>query len=188
MDMTMLAASRLPTPVGTHSKEKPVSGIIRNLFTIIRSLFSQGDFNARSRVSSHFLVTPFDTGISVLKSDKYLQLAESAQLDFIIKTKLIGKLLKARYRFVNASQLVKFMRPVGLFRRVTVETEIIYADEKFAYFSHSLFVADKKHGEVLVKMKFKSGAITVRPSELIGDWFTEKPQHIQTWDRALEAI
>ena len=116
-----------------------MSGLVRNLFTLILALFARGRFDAQSRVSCHFLVTPLDCGTRVLKSDKYLQLAEAAQLDFLIKTKLIGKLMRNGTQFVNASQLVKFMRPVKIFSRVRIETGIIYADEKCAYFSHSLF-------------------------------------------------
>jgi len=165
-----------------------VSGLIRNLFTLIWALFARGQFNAQSRVSCHFLVTPFDCGTSVLKSDKYLQLVESAQLDFLIKTKLIGKLMHRSIHFVNASQLVKFMRPVRVFRRVRVETSIIYADEKCAYFSHSLFLQNQQHGEVLVKMKFKRGSATISPIEIAGNLPSVKHEHLRAWDQTLEAM
>lgn len=165
-----------------------MSGLIRNLFTLISALFARGQFDAQSRVSCHFLITPFDCGTSVLKSDKYLQLVESAQLDFLIKTKLIGRLMRSNIHFVNASQLVKFMRPVRMFSRVRVETSIIYADEKCAYFSHCLFLQNQKHGEVLVKMKFKRGAVTVSPIEIAGNLPSVKHEHLRAWDKTLEAM
>lgn len=165
-----------------------MSGFIRNLFTLIGALWVRGAFDARSRVSSHFRVTPFDCGMSVLKSDKYLQLAESAQIDFLIKTKLFGQLLRSNIHFVNASQLVKFTRPIRMFRRVRVETGIVYADKKCAYFSHCFFVRDQKHGEVLVKMKFKRGSSTVPPQEVAGDLPSVKFEHLQAWDRTLQAM
>ena len=156
--------------------------------TIIQAFFARGGFNAQSRIASHYWVSPFDSGTSVLKSDKYMQLAESAQLDFLVKTKLLGKLLRGGIGFVNASQLVKFTKPIRVFKRVRLETEIIYSDKKCAYFSHSLFVEDKQHGEVLVKMKFKRGAITVRPMEIIGECLSVKPLHIEAWNQTLEAM
>jgi acyl-CoA thioesterase FadM len=165
-----------------------VSGLIRNLFTLIWALFARDRFDAQSRVSCHFLVTPFDCGTSVLKSDKYLQLVESAQLDFLIRTKLIGKLMRSSIHFVNASQLVKFMRPVRVFRRVRVETSIIYADEKCAYFSHSLFLQNQQHGEILVKMKFKRGSVTISPMEIAGSLPSVKHEHLRAWDQTLEAM
>ena len=84
--------------------------------------------SAQSRVITHFWVTPLDCGISTLKSDKYLQFAEAAQVDYLAKTRLFHTLLRDGLRFVNASQLVKFSRPVGMFQRVRIETAIVFAD------------------------------------------------------------
>lgn len=165
-----------------------MSGLARNLIAIIQALLCRGIFTAQSRISSHYWVTPFDSGTRVLKSDKYLQFAESAQLDFLVKTKLFGKLVRGGIAFVNASQLVKFIRPIGLFERVRVETEIVCADERCAYFSHVLFVGDRPCAEVLVKMKFKKGTITVRPFDIVGPCACERPPHIEKWDQALEAM
>jgi len=165
-----------------------VSGFFRNLLTFIGALLARGAFDARSRVSCHFRITPFDCGTSVLKSDKYLQLAESAQLDFLVKTQLFGKLLRSNIHFVNAAQLVKFMRPISMFRRVRVESSIVYADEKSAYFVHAFFVQDQQHGEVLVKMKFKKGSATVSPKDIAADLPSMKPPKLQAWDQALQAM
>lgn len=165
-----------------------MSGLVRNLITIIRAMLTRGIFTGQSRTTSHYWVTPFDSGTSVLKSDKYLQFAESAQLDFMVKTKLFGKLVRGGVAFVNASQLVKFVRPIRLFERVRVETKVICTDERCAYFSHVLFVDDRLCGEVLVKMKFKKGAVTVRPIEVVGPCASAKPPQIERWDQALEAM
>lgn len=164
-----------------------MSGLIRNLFTLLWAFF-RGAADPASRVVAHFWITPLDAGTHVLKSDKYLQLAEAAQLDYLIRTKLMGTLLRRRLRFVNASQLVKFTRPIPMFRRVRVETAIVFADEKCAYFSHTMFVGGQQHAEVLVKMKFKKGVLTVPPSEVIDQSFTSKPPHLEAWDRALNEM
>lgn len=165
-----------------------MSGLIRNLLTLVQAFLTRRSANFQSRVITHFWVTPWDAGTSVLKSDKYLQFAEAAQLDYLVKTGLLRALLRGGLRFVNASQLVKFTRPIGMFRRVRMETEILFADDKCAYFSHALFLGEDKHGEVLVKMKFKKGSMTVRPRELIDHCFTTEPLQIDTWDRALESM
>lgn len=165
-----------------------MSGLVRNLITIIQALLSRGVFTCESKITSHFWVTPFDSGTRVLKSDKYLQFAESAQVDFLVKTKLFGKLVRRGIAFVNASQLVKFAKPIRLFERVRVETEVVFSDERCAYFSHALFVGDRRCGEVLVKMKFKKGSVTVHPVEVVGPCISAKPPHIEKWDQALEAM
>ena len=165
-----------------------MSGLIRNIITLIGALLSRVQFDAQSKVTCYFRITPFDCGISVLKSDKYFQLAESAQLDFLVKTKLFGKLRAEGLSFVNSSQLVKFMKPVGVFSRVRVETRIIFTDDKSAYFSHSIFLGKNKHCEALVKMKFKKGSITVAPTEVLGDIVQENLPYLQSWDQTLGSM
>ena len=133
-----------------------MSGILRNLIAIIRALFSWGDSTPQSRVITHFRVAPFDAGMRVLKSDKSLQLVGCAQLDFMVRTRLITRLLREGIGFVNASQLVRFDRPIGMFTRVRIETAVLCADDKFTWFAHTLWVGDTEHAEVLVKMKFST--------------------------------
>lgn len=165
-----------------------MSGFVRNLLTLLAALLARGSFDARACLACHFIVTPLDCGTRVLKSDKFLQLAEAAQLDFLVRTRLIGALLRGGVAFVNVAQLVRFIKPVGMFTPVRVETAIVFADEKCAYFSHTLFVRGHRHGEVLVRMKFKKGAITVPPRALIGDHPAARPPHILAWDHALDAM
>lgn len=85
-------------------------------------------------------------------------------------------------------QLVKFSRPVGMFQRVRIASAIIFADDKCVYFSHGLFLGDHKHADVPVKMKFKKGAMTIHPRELIDLAFPAKPPSIDTWELALQAM
>lgn len=165
-----------------------MSGLFRNLLTLLRAIFAAGAAGTGARVTSWFWVTPLDAGTRVLKSDRYLQFAEAAQLDYLVRTKLMGKLLRRRLSFVNASQLVKFTRPIAMFKRVRVETAIIFADEKCAWFSHAMFIGAEQHAEVLVKMKFKKGSLTVRPGELITQVFAGRPPQLEAWDRALDAM
>jgi acyl-CoA thioesterase FadM len=165
-----------------------MSGIIRNLMTLIFALLNSNRPDAQSKVDCYFRITPFDCGINVLKSDKYFQLAEAAQLDFLVKTKLFKKLHAEGISFVNASQMVKFMKPISVFKRVRVETRIAFADDKFSYFSHRIFVGDNKFGEVLVKMKFKKSSITISPFDVIGKFEPKEEPYLQPWNQALEAI
>lgn len=164
-----------------------MSGLLRNLLTIMHALRYYRSAGPQSRLQVAFLVTPFDTGIATLKSDRYLQMAESAQLDYVIRTGLLGRMLRQGYSFVNASQLVRFARPVRLFSRVAVASQVIYADAKFAYFHHEFTVGTLLHAEVFVKMKFKKGRLTIAPAELLGDFAGPKPALLQHWDDTLAA-
>lgn len=163
-------------------------GLARNLLTFVQAGLSGRDHTPQEPLTTRFRVTPFDVGIRVLKSDRYLQFAEAAQLDFMVRTRRALPLIRAGIGFVNASQLIRFARPIGLFQRVDVDTVIVFADEKCAYFSHTLCVHGAPHAEVLVKMKFKQGRRTVPPRDVFGDCPSEKPAHLVAWDLALERM
>jgi len=160
-------------------------GLARNLGTLVGACFA-APCTPQSHVATRFRVTPFDVGVRVLKSDRYLQLAEAAQVDFMVRTRCAWPLIRAGIGFVNASQLVRFVRPVGLFQRVDVDTAIVFADDRCAYFSHSLLVRGTLHAEVLVKMKFKKGRQTVPPRDVFGPCPSDKPAHLIAWDEALQ--
>jgi acyl-CoA thioesterase FadM len=165
-----------------------MSGLLRNLLTMLRAVWHSRGAEPQSRTLVHFRVTPFDTGIATLKSDRYLQMAEAAQLDYVIKTGLMRVMLRRRYSFVNASQLVRFARPVRLFDRVAVTSQVIYADARVAYFHHLFTVGTSLHADVAVKMKFKKGRLTIAPAELLGSFEGPKPAWLQHWDDTLLAV
>ncbi|MDP1955752.1 MAG: hotdog domain-containing protein [Polaromonas sp.] len=165
-----------------------MSGLFRNFLTIVWALWRYNSVSPQSRTSAWFFITPLDTGIATLKSDKYLQLAESAQVDYMLRTGLIKKTLVSGYSFVNAALMVKFIKPIRLFKRVRVETQVVFADSKCAWFSHGFFVGEVRCAEVLVKMKFKNGPVTVAPDLLLGAFSGAKPVWAEHWDDALAGV
>ncbi|PKO65465.1 MAG: hypothetical protein CVU22_19885 [Betaproteobacteria bacterium HGW-Betaproteobacteria-16] len=165
-----------------------MSGLLRNLLTFLMALLAPRAESPLSTTVSHFRVMPWDVGVRVLKSDRYLLLAEAAQVDYMVKSGLWRRQLREGLSFVNAAQMIRFLHPIGLLQRVRVETTILFADRRFAYFSHALFVGEVRHGEVLVKMKFKRGAITVPLMNLVEHDFGEKPVHLALWDQALDTL
>jgi acyl-CoA thioesterase FadM len=162
-----------------------VSGLLRNIIAFVFGLSAYGSKKIESVTELKFWVTPFDSGFRVLKSDKYLQFAESAQIDYLVKVGKIFKIIHADASFVNVAQLVKFVRPVSIFSRIRVETQLIYADEKCAYFSHIMYTRDGQAAEVLVKMKFKKGRVTVAPSTFLPISFSAVPASVISLDSAL---
>ena len=164
-----------------------MSGILRNLLTVLCSIFRYGSERSAT-VTTNFVITPLDTGIAVLKSDRYLQLAEAAQLDMLIRTGLIGILLRSGYQFVNLAQLIKFARPVPVFSRVTVVSHVAYWDEKSAVFEHLFSLRGAQCARVLVRMKFKRHGRTVAPSIVLGTCLVEKPRHLTDWENLISIL
>lgn len=165
-----------------------MSGLFRNFLTIAWALWRYNTALPQARTSAWFFITPLDTGIATLKSDKYLQIAESAQVDYMLQTGLIKKTLASGYNFVNAALMVRFIKPVRLFKRVRVETQVVFADSRCAWLSHGFYVGETHHAEVLVKMKFKNGPVTVAPSEMFGPFSGEQPLWIQRWEESLAVL
>ncbi len=165
-----------------------MSGLFRNFLTFVMALWRYNTVAPHTPLAAWFFITPFDTGIATLKSDTYFQLAESAQVDYMVRTGLVRSVSAQGLRFVNAAQMVRFAKPIRLFSRVQVQTRIVYTDSKCAWFSHTFVVRQIAHAEVVVKMKFKSGPVTVAPARVLGPFTGEKPQWIERWDDALAAL
>ena len=161
--------------------------MLRNIIAFLIGLAAYGSKAVEGVTEVKFWVTPFDSGIRVLKSDKYLQFAETAQVDYLLKAGKFFTILRGGASFVNVAQLVKFTRPVSVFSRVRVETQLIYADDKCAYFSHTMHARGGQAAEVLVKMKFKRGRITVAPFSFLPVSFATVPAKVQGLEPALAA-
>lgn len=145
-----------------------MSGFWRNFLTLLIALFKRDSAILRTGCSCVFWVTPFDVGIRTLKSDKYLQLAESAQLDFGVRSGLLKRMRKAGCAMVNVEQQVQFHKPIHLFDNVCVKTNIVFADAKFVHFQHTYFVKGQACATVFVKAKFKEGRMTRSAADLTG--------------------
>ena len=165
-----------------------MSGLFRNFLTIAWALWRYHTVLPQARTSAWFFITPLDTGIATLKSDKYLQIAESAQVDYMLQTGLIKKTLASGYSFVNAAQMVRFIKPIRLFKRVRVETQVVFADTRCAWLCHGFFVGEVRHAEALVMMKFKNGPVTVAPSQMFGAFAGEQSLWVLRWEESLAAL
>ncbi len=162
-----------------------MSGLLRNIIVFLFGVIAYGSKKIENVTELNFRVTPFDAGFRILKSDKYLQFAETAQLDYLIKVGKIFTIIHAGTSFVNVAQMVKFFRPVSIFSRIRVETQFIYADEKCGYFSHIMYTHDGLAAEVLVKMKFKKGRLTVAPNLFLPLSFAAVPASVISLESAL---
>lgn len=165
-----------------------MAGFLRNLIAMLLALFAPRTTHARPVTTCHFWVTPWDTCFRILKSDRYLQITEAAQADYLIKTRLLVTLVREGIQFVNLAQLVRFSRPIAMFQRVRVDSEVVFADDRCAWFSHTFWRGSERHAQVLVKMKFKKGGITLSPARFVDAAGCEKPPHLADWDRALGAL
>lgn len=138
-------------------------------------------------IACRFRVMPWDVGIATLKSDRYFSVADAAQFDFAIRTGLLRPLLGEGVRWINLAQACRFQRPLRLFQAYSVVTRVACVDKRHAYFSHGFQLAGQVHAEVLVKVKFKSGRVTVAPERFFPQAPTIRNAAIDALD-ALDAL
>jgi acyl-CoA thioesterase FadM len=135
---------------------------VRLLLTLGRALLARRQA-PDAAVACRFRVMPWDVGIATFKSDRYFTVADAAQFDFAIRTGLLRPLLGEGVRWINLAQACRFQRPLRLFQSYAVLTRVVCVDARHAYLSHRFESAGQVHAEVLVKLKFKSGRLTVPP-------------------------
>ena len=135
-----------------------------------------------------FWIAPFDSGIRVLKSNKYFQLAEAVQIDYLIKVRKFFNIFQSTASFVKVAPLFKFAKAVSIVSRIRVETQLIHADDKCAYFAHVMYSRKEQVAEVLVKMIFKVGRIAVAPSLFLLVSFAEVPEKVLGIESALATL
>ena len=145
-----------------------MSGFWRNFLTLLLALSRRDSTVLQVGCFCNFWVTPFDVGIRTLKSDKYLQLVEAAQLDFGVRSGLLKRLRKLGCAMVNVEQQIQFKKPIKLFDKVCVQTTLIHADDKFVRFEHAFTVRGVTCAIAVVQAKFKTGRITQSAVELTG--------------------
>lgn len=161
---------------------------MRNALTLLRAALRGGPaVAADAPVRAAFRVMPTDVGLSTFKSDRYFAVAESAQLDFLVRTRCLRPLLARGVSWVNLAQTCRFAQPLKLLQRFEVITQVVCVDDKHAYFSHRFESPRGLHAEVLVKAKFKQGRKTVSPGDALGLAPTPKPAHLVLLDEMLQA-
>lgn len=166
-----------------------MAGLFRNIVAFMLGLFAYGSHAPGDTTTARFVVTPFDVGMKILKSDKYFQLVEHAQMDYLLQVGRLFGILRTGSRFVNLGQTVRFLKPIPIFSVVRIETRIAYADEKCAFFASTLFVKGERAAEALVKMKYKKRGVTVDPRSLLHVRFDGgPPSSVQKWDAALASM
>lgn len=165
-----------------------MAGLLRNIVAFLIGLIFYGRRQPGDTTTARFLVTPFDVGMKVLKSDKFLQLVEPAQMDYLLQVGRLFPILRSGARFVNIGQTVRFFKPIPVFSVVRIDTRVAYADDRCAFIASTLHVKGERAAEVLVKMKFKKKGRTVSARSLLKVQFDAAPPQVLKWDAALEAL
>jgi hypothetical protein len=143
-----------------------MSGFWRNFLAVCFAFWQRDRKFLTSGCDCWFWVTPWDVGLRTLKSDRYFQMVEAAQLDFGIRSGLLQAMRQNSCVMVNAEQHIQFAHPILVLNRVRVLTRISASDDKFIRFEHVFYRGGQLCATVRVKAKFKRGRLTISLTQL----------------------
>ena len=86
---------------------------------------------------SRFTVMPTDCDLNFhLNAGRFLSFMDAARMDLLSRTRLIGPLLKRRWRPLMGGVVVRYRRSILPLRRFSVRSRIAGWDEKWFYVEH----------------------------------------------------
>ena len=118
--------------------------IFRMLFVIIRSFFCEriavGNFT--SELSMHVLPNDIDINFH-MNNGRYLTICDLNRVDILARSGLLKAMFKRNWIPVIAEHTMTYKKPLGMFKRYVVKTEVTHWDEKYFYMEHTFRMGDR---------------------------------------------
>ncbi len=114
-----------------------------------------------------FYVWPFESHLRYVGQATVANYLELGRWDLFVRLGIVSLWIKNRWSFYAASQLIRYKKPIGRFRRYRVETRLLGWDERSFYCQHQLTQRGTIHCVAILKMLFKKNQQTISPAEII---------------------
>ncbi|HEY4996302.1 MAG TPA: thioesterase family protein [Aestuariivirga sp.] len=113
----------------------------------------------------HFRVWPSDLDINLhMTNSRYLALMDLGRTNLLLQSGLWKFIRREKLAPVIAGSLVRFRRPIKLFDRITLTTQVIGWDSKWMFIEHRLERRGELACQAIVKGVFVGNAGSVSPS------------------------
>ena len=113
----------------------------------------------------HFRVWPSDLDINLhMTNSRYLALMDLGRTNLLFQSGLWSFIRREKLAPVIAGSLVRFRRPINLFDRITLTTQVIGWDAKWMFIEHRLERRGELACQAMVKGVFVGKAGSVAPS------------------------
>lgn len=155
---------------------------------LIQSMYVTPSAGLYDETQHTFITKPWHIDYNIhVNNAVYLKYFEDGRWAHSIVTGTLKKCIKYKYNFVVASIEVGYFREIGPFKKMTTKTQIVGCDEKYAYFSQSIF--DQK-GKLYTNAMIKAALIHKGKSASAGEAMaqmgypappTPLPAHFETW-------
>ncbi len=122
--------------------------IVRMLWVLVRSLFC-ARISAGSFVSEFSLrVLPNDIDINLhMNNGRYLTICDLNRVDIFARSGLLWTMFRRNWMPVIAEHTMTYKKPLGIFTRYKVKTEVTHWDSKYFYMKHTF----DKDGRVMAE-------------------------------------
>jgi len=104
-----------------------------------------------------FRVWPNDLDVFLhMNNGAYLTIMDLARTDMMIRSGLIKGVLKSRWYPVVAGEMIRFKRPLKLFQRYEIETEVLCWDHRAFYLQQTFTRNEEFVAKAIVEARFLS--------------------------------
>ncbi len=112
--------------------------IFRMLWVLIRSLFCERieEDNLVSEFDLHVLPNDIDINFH-MNNGRYLTICDLNRVDIFARSGLLKAMFKRNWIPVIAEHTMTYKKPLGIFGRYKVKTEVTHWDEKYFYMMHT---------------------------------------------------
>lgn len=173
----------------------------RLIYMLIASFFKEKLPSALSTGSLYFHVLPTDLDLNGhMNNGRYLTIMDIGRMDFVLRVKLAGYVIKNGYIPVLSSAKMRYRIPLMPFEEYELQTRILCWDDKWVFMEQRFIIADGPKAGVaaaigLIKGSFydKNTKTTVPTGDIIkaighSEDSPAMPDYIQKWQEAEDVL
>lgn len=173
----------------------------RLIYMLIASFFKERLPSALSTGSLYFHVLPTDLDLNGhMNNGRYLTIMDIGRMDFVLRVKLAGYVIKNGYLPVLSSAKMRYRIPLMPFEEYELQTRILCWDDKWVFMEQRFIIADGPKAGVaaaigLIKGSFydKNTKTTVPTGDIINaighsEESPAMPDYILKWQEAEDVL
>ncbi len=122
--------------------------VFRMLYVLIRSLFCERIGPGQFVSELSFRVLPNDVDVNFhMNNGRYLTICDLNRVDIFARSGLLKAMFRRNWLPVIAEHTMTYKKPLNIFQRFTVRTEVTHWDEKYFYMTHRFSTGERVAAE-----------------------------------------